>query len=106
MRERATSIYSQMGQQVDRLRVVESLLSGLESLCAGGEEEDGGQGEHWIARWKRRCQMIGRIICVRSGGRVLEGHVLDVDPLQGLVLRDGRGSTHFLSAQTSTIGGV
>lgn len=49
--------------------------------------------------------MLGRQVQVRqAGGRTLRGRVLDVDPLQGLVLRDELGGTHFLSAQTSTIG--
>ena len=61
------------------------------------------QENSWLEEWKSRCAMLGRPVAIRSGGRVVRGQVLDVAPLQGLVVRDGHGATHFLSARTATV---
>ncbi len=61
------------------------------------------RGDGWVEEWKRRCAMLGTRIEARSGERHFAGQVIDIAPLQGLVLRDDGGATHFLSAQTFTL---
>lgn len=116
--QRATSLYAAMGKRIDRLRIVSGLMGWLEHYLL-----DPGLSEGWIDEWKSRCSMLGTRVNVHtagrgrrgglgggagegageSGGEVLSGEVLDVAPLQGLVLRDDQGGTHFLSASTTTL---
>jgi BirA family transcriptional regulator, biotin operon repressor / biotin---[acetyl-CoA-carboxylase] ligase len=96
---RAISLFEASGLLLDRLRIIQAVLASLEEYLA----EAGASEDAWVARWKERCDMLGRSLTVRSGGRVVTGQVLDVAPLQGLILRDERGVTHLLSARTSTL---
>jgi BirA family transcriptional regulator, biotin operon repressor / biotin---[acetyl-CoA-carboxylase] ligase len=96
---RAISLFEASGVLLDRLRIVQSVLARLEDHLA----EAGGEGESWLGRWKERCDMLGRRVTVRSGERVITGRVVDVAPLQGLIVRDARGATHVLPARTSTL---
>ncbi|HVX84594.1 MAG TPA: biotin--[acetyl-CoA-carboxylase] ligase [Phycisphaerae bacterium] len=106
--ERATSMYQATGRAVDRLRVAAAVVRKLDACVSGGGAGAGqGRGEEsWIREWKDRCGMIGMRITARSaaeGGGVLSGEVVDVDPLEGLVVRDAAGAVHFLSAQRTTL---
>ena len=94
---RATSIYM-AGASVDRLRVAAAVLASLEDYHLRLAQESS-----WLGEWKSRCAMLGRPVTIRSGRLVVRGQVLDVAPLQGLVVRDEDGATHFLSARTSTV---
>lgn len=99
---RATSIYAATGRLIDRLRIAATLLERLDARLkmAVGDEA-------WVGEWKARCAMLGKRVTVRGSGggaeKVVTGEILDIDPLQGMVVRDGAGGTHFLSAQTSTL---
>jgi len=97
---RGISIFEAAGMLVDRLRVTEAVAGSLGEYlalqAAGGEEL-------WLGQWKERCEMLGRRLTVRTGQQEITGLVLDVAPLQGLVLRDERGATHFASARTSSV---
>ena len=95
--DRATSFHM-AGANVDRLRVAAAVLASLEDYRLRLPQENS-----WLEEWKSRCAMLGRPVAIRSGGRVVRGQVLDVAPLQGLVVRDGHGATHFLSARTATV---
>jgi len=95
---RATSLYQATSAMVDRLRVLMALLEELEKALAAPQ-----QSVQWIGEWKSRCEMLGTRVKLQESGTILTGLVLDVDPLNGLVLRDDRGATHFLSAQTTTL---
>jgi BirA family biotin operon repressor/biotin-[acetyl-CoA-carboxylase] ligase len=101
---RATSLYAATGKMLDRLRVASLLLQQLERYCLDPTLTDA-----WIDDWKSRCAMLGTRIHVRTATpgnpqlAPLAGQVLDVAPLHGLVLRDDHGSTHFLSAATTTL---
>ena len=101
--EKATSLYlagGAAGRMVDRLRVVAAVLPWVERYCAGAKE-----GEGWVEEWKGRCSMLGtRVRASRGEESIVVGEVLDVDPLQGLVLRDEAGGTHFLCADDDAAG--
>jgi BirA family transcriptional regulator, biotin operon repressor / biotin---[acetyl-CoA-carboxylase] ligase len=89
------------GARPDRLRVTAAVLESLEHYRSRLAADSA-----WLEEWKSRCAMLGRPIAIRTGGAagpVVRGQVLDVAPLQGLVVRDDRGATHFLSARTSTV---
>jgi BirA family biotin operon repressor/biotin-[acetyl-CoA-carboxylase] ligase len=99
---RATSVYQATGRMVDRLRVAAEVVRELDKLC--GKAELPGD-EAWLPEWKGRCDLLGQRVQARTGGGVIGGTVMDIDPLHGLVVRDESGAVHFLSAQTTSLSG-
>ncbi len=93
---RATSLYQCAGILLDRFRIVAALLQHLD-----GRFRD--PTDAWIDAWKSRCPMLGQRIQARIGPRKITGQILDISPLEGLLLRDDTGTTQFLSAQTTSI---
>jgi len=98
LRHRAGSLWMACGRRVDRLEVIQRVLVRLEERIFSQTP--------WLDDWKRRCGMLGTDIELRTGGVLLCGRVVDVDPAHGLALRDAHGVTHWCSAMTSTIGGA
>ena len=97
LKRQATSLYLATGRQVDRLRVVEALLTALASRLGQAD-----QTESWLPAWKQRCAMLGQTLPLEHGGKRLLAQIIDVDPMQGLVVRDQAGVMRFLSAQMTT----
>ena len=98
LRPHATSLYLQTQRFHDRFPLLVALLEQIESWCLHPPATT-----DWIADWKARCPMLGTTITLHQNQRPLTGQILDIDPLQGLVLRDAHGVTHFCPAQTSTL---
>lgn len=95
---RGISLYEASGVMLDRLRVIEAVIGSLNRLLPVNDASDA-----WLELWRQRCGMLGRHMTFRSGAHTISGRVLDVDPLQGLLVRDDRGGTHFLSARTCSV---
>ena len=98
----ATSLAERLGHPVERIEVARALLVCLdgwvERIAAGRLE---GLRREFIAR----CRMINERATVRCGGERHTGRVLDVDPLEGLVLCQDDGSRVRLPAEGSTVVG-
>lgn len=97
LRPHASSLYLATGRQFDRLRLVLALLECLEQRCTRARPAD------ITAAWKARCAQLGQHLTLVSNGIRIAGRVVDIDPLQGLVLRDSTGALQFCSAATSTL---
>jgi len=95
---RAVSVFQAAGVLVDRVRVAARVLGALDRRL-----KDAMHGDGWIDGWKARCGLLGKRIAARDGERRVDGTVVDIDPLQGLIVRDDGGGTQFLSARTSTL---
>jgi BirA family transcriptional regulator, biotin operon repressor / biotin---[acetyl-CoA-carboxylase] ligase len=85
---------------VERIDLVRSVLVRLEARL---DEVAAGQLDGLHDAWRTRCAMLHDRLRVRSDGRERIGRVLDVDPLEGLVLVDDRGTRHHLPAATTTV---
>lgn len=85
---------------VERVDLVRAVLVRLEHRL---EEVAEGRLDGLHDAWRSRCAMLHERLRVRSDGRELIGRVLDVDPLEGLVLVDDRGTRHHLPAATTTV---
>lgn len=55
--------------------------------------------------WGRRCGMLNQRVTVAFGGRDHVGRVLDISPLEGLVLLDDAGAQLHLPAMGATVRG-
>jgi BirA family biotin operon repressor/biotin-[acetyl-CoA-carboxylase] ligase len=98
----AAALRASVGAAVERIEVLRSVLVRLDAwvgAIAAGEFEALHQA------WVGRCGMINQRVTVQSQGRLVTGRVLDVSPLEGLVLACDSGQTVSLEAATSTIVG-
>jgi biotin-(acetyl-CoA carboxylase) ligase len=56
-----------------------------------------------VEAWRCRSTLLGHDIALSTNGETLIGHVIDLDPTQGLILRTHDGIIHHLPAATTTI---
>lgn len=95
-----TSLFEYIGHDFERLDVLREVLCRLDAhvgeIAAGSFP---GLHDAWISR----CGMLNCRIEVASGGHVYAGRVLDVSPLEGLVLAVDSGRIVHLPAECSTV---
>lgn len=96
----ATDIAEHLGHPVERTEVIRALLARLDEWIVTIEA---GKLEHLHERWVARCGMMNQRVTVLSGGRRHVGRVLDVSPLEGLVLSCDDGRRVYLPAAGSTL---
>jgi len=96
----ATRLSAQQGDPVERIEVVRSVLRRLDDWIVrlGGNDLDG-LHDAWISR----CGMVNQRVTVRSGEQVHVGRVLDVSPLEGLILMCDDGRRVHLPADGATL---
>ncbi len=96
----AASLAEHLGEPVERIELVRAVLCRLDDwlgrIAAGKLEE---LHESWLLR----CGMINRRITVVCGGRRYVGRVLDVSPLEGMVLSCDSGQRVHLPAENATV---
>lgn len=86
------------GARIDRLRLLDRLCNELHAALH--VRSDGELAEAWRARsalWHRR-------VTVDAAGRRLTGRVIDLDPVEGLMLEVERGPIVCLPAATTRLG--
>jgi BirA family biotin operon repressor/biotin-[acetyl-CoA-carboxylase] ligase len=98
----ATCLSRHVGEQVERTEVVRGVLRRL-----GGwiEELEAARLQALHSAWRQRCEMVNQRVVVESAGKSVVGRVLDVDPLEGLIICDDHGHGWHLPAATSTVVG-
>lgn len=84
----ATSLRLATGQKISRPELAVSIL---EALDADYQKLNHGQFGSLADEWSRQCATIGRQICLRIGGRVLEGRAEALDEDGALLLRTEHG---------------
>jgi BirA family biotin operon repressor/biotin-[acetyl-CoA-carboxylase] ligase len=99
----ATCLREHAGEPLERTEIVRGVLRRLD-YWVGRLEAGELEGLH--SAWRPRCEMINQRVVIASAatGR-LAGRVLDVDPLEGLILCDDQGRRHHLPACGSTVVG-
>ena len=96
----ATHLCAHTGQYLDRNEIIRSVLKHLDKWVAMISE---GKLEKLHDAWRARCGMINQWISLQSSGQCYTGRVLDVDPLDGLVLVDERGVHFHIPAAGATV---
>jgi len=96
----ATSLAEQLGRPVERTELVRQVISSLDGWVA---KITSGSLDELADRWRGRCCMLGRRVAVRCGRDVHVGRVLDVSPLDELVIADDGGCRLNLPAGGSTV---
>ncbi|MFP4052904.1 MAG: biotin--[acetyl-CoA-carboxylase] ligase [Phycisphaerae bacterium] len=96
----ATCLETAAGETVERVELARAILSSFDAwlvrLAAG---DVGALHDAWVCR----CGMIHQPVVVRAEGRLLRGTVMDVQPLEGLVLRCDDGSIRHVPAHHASV---
>jgi len=96
----ATSLAEHLGHPVERIEVIRSVLRRLDDWM---HRVEAGRLDELHAAWISRCGMLNtRIEVVCDTGRYV-GRVLDVSPLEGLILACDDGRNVRLAAESSTV---
>ncbi|MFP4104918.1 MAG: biotin--[acetyl-CoA-carboxylase] ligase [Phycisphaerae bacterium] len=96
----ATSIRRQLRHKVERTELVQAVLRRLDTWVTRIQN---GRTERLHREWTARCGMINRRITVRSAQSEHTGRVLDVSPLEGLLLLEDTGRRVYLQAAGTTV---
>jgi len=95
---RAISLNMICRKQWDITDVIAVLLKKLDLWC-----NPLARGQEIVPLWLSRCHMLEKNIRVSCSGRVIEGTVADIDPLEGLIIRDHHGLNHACLASQTTV---
>lgn len=98
IRDIATSLESESGEEISRERLLATLLNRFEKLYAAGHDDDS-----VYDGWRVRLETFGRRICVQFADHVDDGIAEDVDGDGNLLLRRADGSVIALSAGDVTL---
>ncbi len=85
---------------VERIELIRALIRRMDAWC---KRIAAGGAEVLHEPWKSRCRMINRRLRVRSADGEYVGRVLDVSPLEGLVLVCDDGRHLHLPARSTTV---
>lgn len=86
-----------LDQSIDRLLV---LYAVLDALNVALKETD---TEKILDAWRQRSMLIGQHVTIHHNAKTYRGTVIDLDLVEGLVLRTDHGSVVHLPAVSSTI---
>jgi BirA family biotin operon repressor/biotin-[acetyl-CoA-carboxylase] ligase len=96
----ATSLVEHSRDEVSRLAVARALLRRLDARVADVAAR---RLEAIHDAWVARSGMVGRRVRIEAAGVCYSGHVLDVSPLEGLVLADDLGQRWHIPAAGATV---
>ena len=88
---------TQLGHPVDRLTLLAETIEHLDAALSLTDLDP------LLHRWRAFSSMLHRRVKLRSNGRDIEGEVVDLDPNDGLILRNADGTMLHLHAATTTV---
>ena len=94
--EHAVSMASICGGPISRFALAQELLLAIHRWLAPAPKKD-----VITAAWKARCDMLGRYVSLETGGDIVTGIVADINPFEGLVLRQDNGVLRMCHAASS-----
>ena len=96
----ATCLADHLGHPVERIETARAVLCRLDEwICLIEQRKLPALHSTWLAR----CGMLNQRVAVLAGGTRYVGRVLDVSPLEGLVLCTDEGRTLHFPAESSTL---
>ncbi|MCC6682409.1 MAG: biotin--[acetyl-CoA-carboxylase] ligase [Phycisphaeraceae bacterium] len=91
----ATS-FTALGERADRLLVIAETLRQLD-IALHSDADD------LLDEWRKRSLLLHHQVELLHDGRSVRGEVIDLDPLDGLIVRTGDGRLVHLPAATTTV---
>ncbi len=96
VRDTATSLIA-CGQRVHRLRLLAEIVAQTDAALRAADLTD------LVDQWRQRSTLLGHDVTLQTNGERLDGHVLDLDPTAGLIVRTHDGTIRHLHAATTTV---
>jgi len=96
----ARSLAQCLGHSVERIEVARAVLRRLDDWVSRIRH---GRTDDLHDQWLYRCDMVNQRVCVLCNGKRHVGRVLDVSPLEGLMLSQDNGLRVELPAEGSTL---
>jgi BirA family biotin operon repressor/biotin-[acetyl-CoA-carboxylase] ligase len=101
LKKTATSLRIVNGSPINRLTVIQSLLTTLDReyrfLLAEG-------GHSVIKKWKLNTDLFGKKVSVKRGSVIITGTAMNLDELGRLVLRRDNGHAEVIDSGEVTLG--
>lgn len=90
----ASSLYIATGKEIDRVRLLHSILTEIESQYESVTESP----ETIVDRWKSHCTMFEKPVRVTQGAKIKTGICKDIDRDGALLIEDNKGKTYRILA--------
>jgi BirA family biotin operon repressor/biotin-[acetyl-CoA-carboxylase] ligase len=100
IRRPATCLLCHAGRTCDRTQILQAVLNRLDLWV---QRVEAGALDMLRQAWLSRCGMLHRRLRLRSGNREYEGIVLDIHPLEGLVLAPDQGPRVLIPSSSATL---
>ena len=96
VRKSITSLNAVNGA-VERIKVLAEALRCIDQALTHASPES------LLDQWRRRCPLLSQPLRLESGGKIVQGQVIDLDPTTGLIVRTDQGTVVQLPAATTTV---
>ena len=98
--ERATSLASLAGREVDRVSLLSDLLDALDEQIAAVEA-----GRSPLDRYRRECVTLGAEVTVETAAGLVRGRAVALDDIGALVVDTGSGRSSLSSGEVVSVRG-
>jgi len=86
-----------LNRPADRLLVLAKTLGQLDQALAQPDYDS------LLNDWRTRCPMISKPVRLKHNGQIIQGHLIDLHPTAGLIVRTDTAALIHLPAATTTI---
>ncbi|MCC6580156.1 MAG: biotin--[acetyl-CoA-carboxylase] ligase [Phycisphaeraceae bacterium] len=86
-----------LGRHAHRLLLLARIVEELDAVARAPDDPD------VLDQWRRRSTLAGQDVTLQHDGRTVRGHVMDIDPHEGLILRTEAGTIRHFPAATTTV---
>jgi len=101
---RATCLADHAQSPIERIDLIRDVLRTLDAWVGHITDDETDEVTQYLHdQWLARCGMMNQRITVRAAGQRFTGRVLDIDPLEGLILQTDTGQQLRLPAATSSV---
>ena len=95
--EQAITSLAMCGRCVDRLTVLTAAVAQMDRALQVETTES------LVGQWRARSAVLDKKVTLKTNGRTLRGHVMDIDPHDGLIVRSEDGHVVHLPGATTTL---
>ena len=85
------------GRRVDRLAMLAAAVAQMD-FALQDESTDS-----LVEQWRARSAVLDKQVTLKTNGQTMRGHVMDIDPHDGLIVRSEDGHVVHLPGATTTL---
>ncbi len=103
LRNKATSLKLEFGDEFDRAKIIQELLTQLQKNCSYVRNHN---FEPLLKKWRQRCTMFGKLITVAHNGTSVSGKAFSLEANGALLLETTDGIQKFYAGDVSLLNEV